>query len=217
MAIAPVNKFITIAVPVAPGEQVIYSTPTGRSSIILYAQVSNVAAASTFPKVSFTHRRKTNKTGYIRNNRIIKEAKVPPNDSLIIIDGRLVLQRDAIISDSVVIVGVQSGIVGITSVLYEFSTGITTVTTASNHNFSVGSEITMSGLTFICSPGSSGVTTTIFPSPQSAFTVTNVGTSTIFTTNTGPIGFAHTYVSGGLVGPLQMEFICSILENNIAA
>lgn len=217
MAIAPVNKFITIAVPVAPGEQVIYSTPTGRSSIILYAQVSNVAAASTFPRVSFTHRRKTNKTGYIRNNRIIKEAKVPPNDSLIIIDGRLVLQRDAIISDSVVIVGVQSGITSITNCLYDFNTGITTVTTLTNHNFSVGSEITMSGLAFTCSPGSSGITTTIFPSPQSAFTVSSVTSSTVFVTNTGPIGFAHTYVSGGLVGPLQMEFICSILENNIAA
>ncbi len=217
MAIAPVNKFITIAVPVAPGEQVIYSTPTGRSSIILYAQVSNVAAASTFPKVSFTHRRKTNKTGYIRNNRIIKEAKIPPNDSLIIIDGRLVLQRDAVISDSVVIVGVQSGITSITNCLYDFNTGITTVTTLTNHNFSVGSEITMSGLAFTCSPGSSGITTTIFPSPQSAFTVSSVTSSTIFVTNTGPIGFAHTYVSGGLVGPLQMEFICSILENNIAA
>ena len=217
MAIAPVNKFITIAVPVAPGEQVVYSTPTGRSSIILYAQVSNVAAASTFPRVSFTHRRKTNKTGYIRNNRIIKEAKVPPNDSLIIIDGRLVLQRDAIISDSVVIVGVQSGITSITNCLYDFNTGITTVTTLTNHNFSQGSEITMSGLKFNCSPGSSGITTTIFPSPQSAFTVSSVTSSTIFVTNTGPIGFAHTYVSGGLVGPLQMEFICSILENNIAA
>ena len=217
MAIAPVNKFITIAVPVAPGEQVLYSTPTGRSSIILYAQVSNVAAASTFPKVSFTHRRKTNKTGYIRNNRIIKEAKVPPNDSLIIIDGRLVLQRDAIISDSVVIVGVQSGITSITNCLYDFNTGITTVTTLTNHNFSVGNQITMSGLSFNCSPGSSGITTTIFPSPQSAFTVSSVTSSTVFVTNTGPIGFAHTYVSGGLVGPLQMEFICSILENNIAA
>ena len=140
MAIAPVNKFITIAVPVAPGEQVIYATPTGRSSIILYAQVSNVAVASTFPKVSFTHRRKTNKTGYIRNNRIIKEAKVPPNDSLIIIDGRLVLQRDAIISDSVVIVGVQSGICSITNCLYDFNTGITTITTLTNHNFSQGSD-----------------------------------------------------------------------------
>ena len=213
MAIAPVNKFITIAVPVAPGEQQVYSTPTGTSAIVLYAQVSNVAAGTTTPKITFTHRRKTNKTGYIRNNRIVKEAKIPSNDSLILIDGRLVLQRDALISDSIVIVGIQSGIVGITSVLYEFSTGITTVTTASNHNFSVGSEITMSGIAFTCST-SSGITTTIFPSPQSSFTVTQVVGATSFVTNTGPIGIAHTYVSGGQVGPLQMEFICSILENS---
>ena len=116
MAIAPVNKFITIAVPVAPGEQQVYSTPTGTSAIVLYAQVSNVAAGTTTPKVTFTHRRKTNKTGYIRNNRIVKEAKIPSNDSLILIDGRLVLQRDALISDSIVIVGIQSGIVGITKI-----------------------------------------------------------------------------------------------------
>jgi hypothetical protein len=213
MAIAPVNKFITIAVPVAPGEQQVYSTPTGTSAIVLYAQVSNVAAGTTTPKVTFTHRRKTNKTGYIRNNRIVKEAKIPSNDSLILIDGRLVLQRDALISDSIVIVGIQSGIVNITNVLYQFSTGITTVTTASNHNFSVGSEITMSGIAFTCST-SSGITTTIFPSPQSSFTVTQVVDATSFVTNTGPIGIAHTYVSGGQVGPLQMEFICSILENS---
>ena len=213
MAVAPVNKFITIAVPVAPGEQQVYSTPTGVSAIVLYAQVSNVAAGSTTPKVTFTHRRKTNKTGYIRNNRIVKEVKIPPNDSLILIDGRLVLERTALISDSIVIVGVQSGIVGITSVLYDFTTGITTVTTTSNHNFSVDSEITMSGIAFTCST-SSGITTTIFPSPQSSFTVTSVTSPTVFVTNTGPIGIAHTYVSGGQVGPLQMEFICSILENS---
>ena len=213
MAVAPVNKFITIAVPVAPGEQQVYSTPTGTSAIILYAQVSNVAAASTTPKVSFTHRRKTNKTGYIRNNRIIKEAKIPSNDSLILVDGRLVLEKTALISDSIVIVGIQSGIVGITNVLYDFTTGITTVTTSTNHNFLVNSEITMSGIAFTCST-SSGITTTIFPSPQSSFTVTQVVGATSFVTNTGPIGFAHTYVSGGQVGPLQMEFICSILENS---
>ena len=213
MAVAPVNKFITIAVPVAPGEQQVYSTPTGVSAIVLYAQVSNVSVATTTPKVTFTHRRRTNKTGYIRNNRIVKEAKIPPNDSLILVDGRLVLERTALISDSIVIVGVQSGIVGITSVLYEFSTGITTVTTASNHNFSVGSEITMSGIAFTCST-SSGITTTIFPAPQSSFTVTQVVGVTTFVTNTGPIGITHTYVSGGQVGPLQMEFICSILENS---
>ena len=213
MAIAPVNKFITIAVPVAPGEQQVYSTPTGTSAIVLYAQVSNVSVATTTPKVTFTHRRRTNKTGYIRNNRIVKEAKIPPNDSLILVDGRLVLERTALISDSIVIVGVQSGIVGITSVLYDFTTGITTVTTTSNHNFSVDSEITMSGIAFTCST-SSGITTTIFPSPQSSFTVTSVTSPTVFVTNTGPIGIAHTYVSGGQVGPLQMEFVCSILENS---
>ena len=29
MAIAPVNKFLTVAVPVAPGEQKLYEVPTG--------------------------------------------------------------------------------------------------------------------------------------------------------------------------------------------
>lgn len=219
MAVAPVNKFITIAVPVAPGEQTLYSTPTGVSSIILYAQVSNVAAATTYPSVTFTHRRKSNKTGNVRNNRVIKGAKIPPNDSLIIIDGRLVLERTALISDSIVIRGTQSGIVSVTNCLYNNNTGVTTVTTSTPHNFSVGDEITMSGLAFTCSPGSSGITTTIYPSPQASFTVTSiagsVGTSLTFTTNTGVIsGIAHTYVSGGQVGPLQMEFICSILENS---
>jgi len=213
MAIAPVNKFITIALPVAPGEQRVYSAPTGTSAIVLYAQVSNVAAGTTTPKVTFTHRRKTNKTGYIRNNRIVKEAKIPSNDSLILIDGRLVLERNALISDSIVIVGIQSGITNISDVVYDFTTGITTVTTTSNHNFSTNSEITMSGIAFTCST-SSGITTTIFPDPQSSFTVTSVTSPTVFVTNTGPIGIAHTYVSGGQVGPLQMEFICSILENS---
>jgi hypothetical protein len=219
MAVAPVNKFITIAVPVAPGEQTIYSTPTGVSSIILYAQVSNVAVATTYPSITFTHRRKSNKTGNVRNNRVIRGAKIPPNDSLIIIDGRLVLERTALISDSVVIQGTQSGIVSVTNCLYNNNTGVTTVTTSTPHNFSVGDEITMSGLAFTCSPGTTGVTTTIYPSPQSSFVVTaitgSVGTSLTFTTNTGVIsGIAHTYVSGGQAAPLQMEFICSILENS---
>lgn len=217
MAIAPVNKFLTIAVPVAPGEQTVYSTPTGVSSIILYAQVSNVGV-NTYPSITFTHRRKTNKTGNIRNIRVIKESEVPPNDSLIIIDGRLVLERTALISDSVVIQGTQSGIVTVTNCLYDTYTGITTVTTSIAHNFVVNDQITMSGLTFVCT-GSPGITTTIFPSPQASFTIISitgsVGTSKTFVTNSGVgAGITHTYVSGGLVAPLQMEFICSILENS---
>jgi hypothetical protein len=218
MAVAPVNKFLTLAVPVAPGEQVVYSTPTGVSSIILYAQVSNVGV-NTYPSITFTHRRKTNKTGNSRDIRIIKESEVPPNDSLIIIDGRLVVERTALISDSIVIKGTQSGIVTITDCKYDTYTGITTITTLTAHNFVANDEVTMSGLKFTCT-GSTGITTTIFPSPQASFTVTSitgsVGTSKTFVTNSGVgVGITHTYVSGGLVAPLQMEFICSILENSL--
>lgn len=217
MAIAPLNKFLTIALPVAPGEQVVYSTPVGVSAILLYAQVSNVGIG-TYPTVTFTHRRLANRTKNVRNNRIIKDAEIPPNDSLVIIDGRLVLERTALVSDSIVIEGSQAGIVSIFNCKYDNVTGLTTITTWQPHNFSVGQEVTMSGLAFTCNSFSGAATTTIFPTPQASFEVTKVTGgvgSTIFETISGVINnIPHTYVSGGLVGPLQMEFVCSILENS---
>ncbi len=223
MAVAPLNKFLTIAVPVAPGEQTVYTTPVGVSAIVLYAQVSNVAGITTYPTVTFTHRRKStaSKTvGNTRNNRIINNATVFPNDSLVIIDGRLVLERSALISDSIVIKGTQSGIVTVTGCQYTNTTGVTTVTTLTAHNFNVGDEVAMSGLGFTCT-GTIGITTTIFPSPQQSFTVSSiigdVGTSKTFITNSGIVlGIGHSYTGGGLAAPLQMEFVCSILENNVA-
>jgi hypothetical protein len=222
MAVAPLNKFLTIAVPVAPGEQTVYTVPVGISAILLYAQVANVGV-NTYPTVSLTHRRKSTSSrtsGNTRNIRVIKDVEIPPNDAVVIIDGRLVLERTAIITDSIVIKGTQSGIVTISDCKYDNQTGITTVTTQVAHNFNTGDEITMSGLGFTCS-GSYGLTTSIFPSPQQSFTVDSiigsVGTSKTFVTNSGVVvGIAHTYVSGGRVGPLQMELICSILESNIS-
>ena len=52
MAVAPLNKFRTIAVPVAPGVSTVYSTPTGVSAIILFASVSNVGIGTTYPNVT---------------------------------------------------------------------------------------------------------------------------------------------------------------------
>jgi hypothetical protein len=224
MAVAPLNRFITLAVPVAPGEQVIYTTPTGYSSILLYAQASNVGIGISYPKITFTHRRKSrvSKTlGNTRNNRIIKDGEVPPNDALVIIDGRLVLERTTLIEDSIVIEGTQSGIVSITDCKYDNVTGLTTVTTISPHNFSIDDQVTMSGLAFTCISSGIGASA-IFPAPQQSFVVDSiigsVGTSLTFTTYGGVVaGIAHTYISGGYVGPLQMEFICSILESNISA
>jgi hypothetical protein len=220
MAVAPLNKFLTIAVPVAPGEQTVYTTPTGVSAIVLYAQVANVGI-NTFPTVTFIHRRKSTSqrtSGNTRNIRLIKDVEIPPNDSLIIIDGRLVLEKTAVITDSIVIEGTQSGIVSVTNCVYNNTSGITTITTLTPHNFNANDEVTMSGLAFTCS-GSFGLTTSIFPSPQQSFTVDSiigsVGTSKTFVTNSGVVvGIAHTYLSGGLVAPLQMELICSILENS---
>ena len=222
MAVAPLNKFITIAVPVAPGEQTVYTAPTGVSSIVLYASVANVGIGNTYPTVTFTHRRKStaSKTsGNTRDIRIIKNGEIPPNDTLVIVDGRLVLERDALKRDSVVIRGVQSGVVSISTVQYDNTTGITTVKTATPHGFNVNDEVTMSGIAFTCGSYSGGITTSIFPDPQKSFIVDSitgpVGTSLTFTTDTGVVsGIAHTYVSGGQAAPLQMEFIMSILENS---
>lgn len=223
MAVAPLNTYLTIAVPVAPGEQTVYTVPTGQSSILLYAQVANVGV-NTYPTVTLTHRRVSSSqrtVGNTRNTRIVKNVEVPPNDVAILIDGRLVLEKSAIITDSIVISGIQSGIVSISTCTYDNETGITTVTTNTPHNFVAGDEVTMSGLAFTCSSQYAGLTTTIFPSPQKSFVIDSiigsVGTSKTFVTNSGKtIGIAHTYVSGGQVGPLQMEFICSILETNVS-
>tara|TARA_Y100001937_G_scaffold126790_1_gene196991 strand:- start:113 stop:1108 length:996 start_codon:yes stop_codon:yes gene_type:complete len=196
MAIAPLNKFLTIAVPVAPGQQELYKAPVGTSAIVLFAQVSNVGV-NTFPTVTFTHRRTsvaTRTAGNVRNNRIIKDGEIPPNDALILIDGRLVLQRTAILSDSIVISGQQTGITTINDVKYDHTTGLTTVTTQDPHNFSVNDEITMAGIAFTCD-STAGITSSIFPAPQVAFVVNKVGAgSTNFETNTGIVKtLPHTF------------------------
>jgi len=203
MAVAPLNKFLTIAIPVAPGEQTIYTAPTGTSAIVLFAQVSNVGIGQSYPSVTFTHRRTsvaTRTSGNVRNNRLIKDGEVPPNDAIILVDGRLVLERTAVVSDSIVISGIQTGITTITDAQYDNVSGVTTITTIDPHEFAVGNQITMTGIAFTC-PSTAGITSAIFPAPQAAFTITNVvaengnvGISKTFVVNTGIVkGLPHTY------------------------
>ena len=213
MAVAPLNKFLTVAVPVAPGITTVYTTPTGVSAIVLFATVANVGI-NTYPTLTFTHRRKSTATqtfGNTRNIRVIKEAEIPPNDSLVVIDGRLVLERTALISDSIVVSGVQSGIVSITDAEYDHVSGVATITTQENHNFNVDDEVTMSNLNFTVGSGSVN-----FPDPQRSFIVTATPDPKQFETNAGIAANAHTYSNNGLarVAPLQMELVVSILENS---
>ena len=98
MAIAPVNKFVSIAVPVAPGGlQKLYEVPTGTSALLLYTQVSNVGIGVTYPTVTFTQKRTSRSTGNTRDIRVVKDAEIPPNDAVILVDGRLVLEKTPLI------------------------------------------------------------------------------------------------------------------------
>ena len=190
MAIAPVNKFLSIAVPVTPGEQKLYEVPTGTSAILLYAQVSNVGI-NTYPTVTFIHRREARSTGIKRDIRIIKDIEVPPNDAAVLVDGRLVLEKTATTLDRLYIKGTQLGIGTITDVDYSPYSGIATVTTMNPHGFNVNDQVAMVGIAFTCS-SNAGITTTIFPDPpQSSLVesiVDSVGTSKTFTSVIGGTG-----------------------------
>ena len=115
MAVAPLNKFLTSCCSsFSWNYNSIYHTNRCFGNCIVchscqcryrnYLSKSNFYASK--EKV-LLHKHLEN----TRNIRVIKEAEIPPNDSLVVIDGRLVLERTALISDSIVVSGVQSGIV----------------------------------------------------------------------------------------------------------
>ena len=93
MAIAPVNKFVSIAVPVSPVDC---------KSCMRFQQVRLHYYCThrfqcwywcTYPKVTFVQRRESRGTGNTRDIRVIKDVEIPPNDAVILIDGRLVLEK----------------------------------------------------------------------------------------------------------------------------
>ena len=89
MALA-LNRFKTYTATLTTSSATIYTAPTGYTGIILYAHVTNYAAASTTLTVAHVRSSAT--------NEIIKEANVPVNDAYIPLDGKLVLET----SDSIV-------------------------------------------------------------------------------------------------------------------
>ena len=198
MAIAPVNKFISVAVPVTPGKQKLYEVPTGTSALLLYVQVANVGIGTTFPKVTFSQQRTQRSTGNKRDVRVIKDIEIPPNDAAILVDGRLVLEKTPLLQDKIFIEAKQQGVGYITFVDYDEPTGIVTIKTKEPHPFKAGDPITLAGIALTCKPGQTGITTNIFPDPQQSYIVESiegfVGTSKTFTSHIGgstPIGISN--------------------------
>ena len=86
----------------------------------------------------------------------------------------------------------------ITNAEYTAQTGILTVTTNANHNFSVGMGVTIAGIGFTC-PSGPGIVT--FPSGNNGyvFDVSSVPSTNQFVTYVGISTLDHTYDSGGVV------------------
>ena len=91
--------------------------------------------------------------------------------------------------------------IGISTFAYYQVTGLSTVTTSSDHEFAVGDKVTLSGLAFTCNSAYAGLTTTIFPDGTSeygyTFTVTSVNSSTEFEFLAGISTIVHYYNGGG--------------------
>ena len=83
MALA-LNRFKTYTATLTTSSATIYTAPTGYTGIILYAHITNYAAAATTLTMSHVRSGTT--------NEIINEANVPVNDAYVPLDGKLVLE-----------------------------------------------------------------------------------------------------------------------------
>ena len=88
MAVLPLNTFKTITrtiTAISPSFEEIYTCPTGVTAIVLLAQVSNVGPTTV--SISFAHVKDITETFLVKN------AKIPKEDALSVLTGRLVLEE----------------------------------------------------------------------------------------------------------------------------
>ena len=102
------------------------------------------------------------------------------------------------VNDDTFVLDLNVPTLGVQTASYDNTTGILTVTTASDHNFNVGMGVTISGLEFTC-PSGPGIVT--YPSGNYGyiFEVNQVIASNQFSAYVGASTLPHTYQSGGTV------------------
>lgn len=91
MAGIPLNTFRTIPHVVQntpPPGNFVYQAPLGVTSIILLAQVANIGV--NYPTVTFTHYQYSSGT----YTELVSGIVVPPNDSLVLLGGKFVLETN---------------------------------------------------------------------------------------------------------------------------
>ena len=101
-------------------------------------------------------------------------------------------------SSDTFVVNLNVPTLGVQTASYDNVSGILTVTTATNHNLSVGMGVTIAGLGFTCTSGPGIVT---YPSGNYGyvFRVDSVGAANSFSAYVGASTLPHTYTQGGTV------------------
>ena len=91
MAAIPLNKFKTVTHVLTGGKVGIYTCPAGVASLIIYGNVVNVGTSSSVTQFCVYHSRGGTDTP------IVKDFRIPHQDSASFIDGRLVLETGDIL------------------------------------------------------------------------------------------------------------------------
>jgi len=100
MALA-LNVFKTVTQVVPTDPVGIYTAPVGYAGVVLLAQVANVGSDT--QTVTVSHKRTI--VGVAVTTEIIKNCPIPGNDSLSVLEGKLILES----GDALVISGTGSG------------------------------------------------------------------------------------------------------------
>ena len=91
MAAIPLNRFKTVTHTLTTNSVGIYTCPAGVSSLVIYGNVANVGSSSSVTSFSVYHSRDSVDTP------IIELGRVPHQDAMSFIDGRLVLETGDIL------------------------------------------------------------------------------------------------------------------------
>lgn len=91
MAAIPLNKFRTLTHSLTTANVGIYTCPPGVAALIIYGNVANVGGGTSVTAFTVQHNRGSVSTP------IVSQARIPSQDSMNFIEGRLVLETGDIL------------------------------------------------------------------------------------------------------------------------
>jgi len=91
MAAIPLNRFRTITHTLTTTNAGIYTCPPGVAALIIYGNVANVGSGTSVTQFSVSHQRGSVEVP------IVQKARIPSQDAMSFIDGRLVLETGDIL------------------------------------------------------------------------------------------------------------------------